>query len=266
MKTACSALASLILIASPWTGAAAEENEADPAPSAADADVAGEDETGETEEPNADEMADQLNSQQQLQQTFTLKRTINGEVVETTKKTVTLSPGAPYRPTEAGETTLQQVQSAFDSEVLTRVEAFEEAKLDFTIADSNRDGRMTADEFADLVHSWRQTGAKDAEAPTEEIARDRQYKALLEVIDPEAAEAEYEAYAKAKFAFISGAQETIAREDYIREYLLDFDTMDADDDTLLQGEELMRFRAANRGETIEGPAFSPSQASPETGR
>ncbi len=248
MRTARSALASLVLFAFPLIGAAAQENDAEEAPAAAE-------ETGEPEELSTDEMADLLNSQQQLQQTFTLRRTINGEVVETKKKTITLSPGVPYRPTEAGETTLQQVRSAFDSEVLTRVEAFEEAKLDFTIADADRDGRMTAEEFANLVNSWRQTGARDAEAPNEEIARERQYKALLEAIDPEAADAEYAAYAKAKFAFISGAQETIAREDYIREYLLDFDTMDADDDTLLEGEELMLFRAANRGETIEGPAF-----------
>ncbi len=245
MRTAYSALASLILVASPWLGASAQENETEEAPAAT--------EEAETEEPGTDDIADQLNSRQQLQQTFTLERTIDGKVVETTKKTVTLTPGAPYRPTEAGETTLQQVQSAFDSEVLTRVEAFEEAKLDFTVADTDRDGRMTADEFKALVDGWRQTGARDADAPTEEIARERQYKALLEAIDPEAAKAEHAAYAEAKFAFISGAQEAIAREDYIREYLLDFDTMDENDDTLLQGDELMRFRAAVRGETLESP-------------
>jgi Ca2+-binding EF-hand superfamily protein len=164
---------------------------------------------------------------------------------------VTLSPGVPYRATEAGETALQQVRAAFDSEVLTRVEAFEEAKLDFTIADADRNGQMTADEFANLVDSWRANEARQAPAPSEEFARQRQFEALLESVDPESAEAQNQAYAKAKFAFISGASETISREDYIREYLLDFDTMDGDGDTLLQGEELLRFRAANRGETIE---------------
>ncbi len=209
----------------------------------------------DTETPSADDMADQLNSQQQLKQTFTLKRTVNGKVVETKKKTVTLSPGDPYRPTEAGETTLQQVRSAFDNEVLSRVEAFEEAKIDFTIADVDRDGRMTAEEFANLVNSWRQTGARDTEAPSEEIAREREYQALLAAIDPDAAATENESNAKAKFAFISGAQETIAREDYIREYLLDFDTMDINDDTFLDGEELTRFRAVNRGEKVAAPSL-----------
>lgn len=205
--------------------------------------------------PREDDVADQLNSQQQLQQTFTLKRTINGEVVETKKKTVTLTPDDPYRPTEAGETTLQQVRSAFDNEVLSRVEAFEEAKLDFTIADADRDGRMTAQEFATLVKTWRQSGERDSDAPNEDIAREREYQALLEAIDPEAAAKEQDMNANAKFAFISGAQNSIAREDYIREYLLDFDTMDVDNDTFLRDEELMRFRAANRGETINGPAL-----------
>lgn len=242
MKNLRLALIPILMISAAWSGALAQGSDEEAAPA---------ENTEESDEPNADEIADQLNSQQQLQQTFTLKRTINGEIVETKKTTVTLAPGDPYRPTEAGQTTLQQVQAAFDSEVLTRVEAFEEAKLDFTIADADRDGRMTAEEFANLVNSWRETGARDADAPSEEIARERQYQALLEAIDPEAAEKETASYAKAKFSFISGAQESIAREDYIREYLLDFDTMDSDDDTLLKGDELMRFRAANRGETIE---------------
>jgi len=202
-------------------------------------------------ELSADEIADQLNSQQQLKQTYTLKRTINGEIVETKQKTVTLTPGAPFRPTEAGETTLQQVSAEFDGEVLTRVEAFEEAKIDFTVADSNRDGRMTADEFTELVKSWRLNSARDADAPNEDLKREREYQALLEAIDPEAAEAKYRSNAAAKFSFISGAQGSIAREDYVREYLLDFDTMDVDGDTLLQGEELMRFRAATRGEALD---------------
>ena len=208
-------------------------------------------EADENAEPNPDESADLLNSQQQLQQTFTLKRTINGEVVETKKETVTLSSDAPYRPTEAGETTLQQVRAAFDRQVLTRVEAFEEAKLDFTVADVDRDGLMTSEEFADLVDSWRETGAKAVDAPNEEIALQRQFEALFETVDPEATETQKKAYAEEKFAFMSGAAPSLTREDYIREYLLDFDTFDVNDDTLLKGDELLRFRAANRGETVE---------------
>lgn len=244
MKIVRSTLCALLLISAPTGALHAQETDSE-APSEGPADAAA---------PSDDDVADQLNSQQQLQQTFTLKRTINGEVVETKKKTVTLSPGDPYRPTEAGETTLQQVRSAFDNEVLSRVEAFEEAKLDFTIADADRDGRMTAQEFAALVEGWRQTGDRETVAPNEDIAREREYQALLAAIDPEAGASAYETRANAKFAFISGAQETIAREDYIREYLLDFDTMDADDDTFLKGDELARFRATNRGETINNTA------------
>ena len=241
------ALVSVLAAFFAWSNSVvAQESDEDATPT-----VEGEDASAkEADEASTDEVADTLNSQQQLQQTFTLKRTINGEVVETKKATVTLTPGDPYRPTEAGQSVRQQVEAAFDSEVLTRVEAFEEAKLDFTIADVNRDGRMNADEFATLVNSWRESGVRNADAPSEEIAREREYQALLEVIDPEAAERETATYANAKFSFISGAQDSISREDYIREYLLDFDTMDADDDTLLKGEELMRFRAANRGESF----------------
>lgn len=205
---------------------------------------------GETVEVNPDEMADMLNSSQQLQQTFTLKRTINGEVVETEKRTVTYSRDAPYRETEAGQTTLERLKASFDGEVLTRTEAFEEAKLDFVVADVNNDDVMTMAEFAGLVDSWRKNEARQADAPTEEVARQRQYDAFLEELDPSVAEQQTKAYAREKFSFMAGAAENITRQDYIREYLLDFDSMDTDNDTVLRGDELMRFRALNRGETL----------------
>ncbi len=205
----------------------------------------------ETVEVNPDEMADMLNSSQQLKQTFTLKRTINGEVVETDKRTVTFSRDMPYRETEARQTTLEQLKASFDGEALTRTEAFEEAKLDFIVADTDRDEAMTAGEFAILVDSWRKNDARTADAPTEEIARQRQYDAFLEELDPSAAQMQTEAYAREKFAFMAGASEAMSLQDYIREYLLDFDSMDADKDTVLTGDELMRFRALNRGETLD---------------
>lgn len=206
---------------------------------------------GEAVEVNPDEMADMLNSSQQLKQTFTLKRTINGEVVETDKRTVTFSRDMPYRETEARQTTLEQLKASFDGEALTRTEAFEEAKLDFIVADTDRDEAMTAGEFAILVDSWRKNDARTADAPTEEIARQRQYDAFLEELDPSAAQMQTEAYAREKFAFMAGASEAMSLQDYIREYLLDFDSMDADKDTVLTGDELMRFRALNRGETLD---------------
>ncbi len=202
-------------------------------------------------EMNPDEMADSLNSTQQLQQTFTLKRTIDGEVVETTKRTVTFSRDQPYRETEAGRTTLERIKSAFDGEALTRTEAFEEAKIDFVIADMNRDEKINAAEFATLVDSWRRNTTRQADAPNQEIARQRQYDLFLEELDPEVAKMQNEAYAKEKFAFMAGAAETMSLQDYIREYMLDFDAMDANADMVLNGDELMRFRALNRGETLD---------------
>ncbi len=50
---------------------------------------------------------------------------------------------------------------------------------------------------------------------------------------------------------MAGAAGALSRDDYVREYLLDFDSMDRDHDMLLKSEELLRFRAANRGETID---------------
>lgn len=205
----------------------------------------------ETVEVDPDEMADMLNSSQQLQQTFTLKRTINGEVVETEKRTVTFDRDTPYRETEARETTVERLKASFDGEALTRTEAFEEAKLDFVVADINRDEAMTVAEFAALVDSWRKNDARQADAPTEEIARQRQYDAFLEELDPAVAQQQTEAYAKEKFAFMAGAADAMSLQDYIREYLLDFDSMDTDKDMVLNGEELMRFRALNRGETLD---------------
>jgi hypothetical protein len=202
-------------------------------------------------ELSEDDVADMLNSSQQLQQTFTLKRTIDGTVVETEKRTVTYSRGQPYRETEAGRTALQKLQAEFDGEVLTRTEAFEEAKLDFTIADTDRNDEMTADEFIALVNSWRENDARQAEAPTQEVARQREFEAFLLDVNPEAAREQNQTHVREKFAFMSGAAQTVTREDYIREYLLDFDAMDTDKDTLLKAMELMRFRALNRGEALE---------------
>jgi len=202
-------------------------------------------------EVNPDEMANMLNERQQLQQTFTLKRTIDGELVESEKRTVTYSRDEPYRETEAGGTTIERLKSVFDGELLTRKEAYEEAKLDFIIADANLDGQMSEDEFSTLLESWRENSAREAGAPTKEIVRQRQYEAFLAEISSDAAQIQNDAYAKERFAFLSGMADTVSREDYVREYLLDFDSMDADKDTLLKGDELMRFRAINRGEPLD---------------
>ena len=227
-----------------------------------EADAETDPETGNNPEmPNPDESADLLNSRQQLQQNFTLKRTINGEVVESEKRTVTYSRGDPYRATEADRESITDVlRSEFDGKLLTRNEAFEEAKIDFIIADADRNGAVDADEFAALVASWADNDARNAEAPTEDIARQRRYDAFLSEIGGDNANVELkrDLMAKQKFTFMAGAAQTLSREDYIREYLLDFDTMDTDNDGQLKDEELRRFRAVSRGESLAEDSVNPS--------
>ena len=217
--------------------------------------------TGEaTETPDPDSSADLLNSRQQLQQSFTLKRTINGEVVESEKRTVTFERGEPYRETEADtESITDALRSEFDGKLLTRNEAFEEAKIDFIIADTDRNGAVDAEEFAVLVASWSDNDARNAEAPNDDIARQRRYDDFLSEISGDDAELERDIMAKRKFSFMAGAAQTLSREDYIREYLLDFDTMDTDNDGQLKDEELRRFRATSRGEQLaeESPTPTP---------
>ncbi|MBL4618619.1 MAG: hypothetical protein JKX88_00800 [Marinicaulis sp.] len=204
-----------------------------------------------TPEYDPDESADSLNARQQIKQTFTLRRKIDGQVVETTQRTVTYNPRMPYRQTEAGQTTLEKLKSAFDNEVLTRNEAFEEAKLDFTIADINRDSSMSAEEFSDLVISWKETGLRLVGTPNVDSERQRRYDAFLAEISPETSNQKLKAKARKKFLFLTGGVEEVSRKDYIREYLLDFDSMDKDNDTILKGNELEWFRALNSGEPTE---------------
>ncbi len=210
---------------------------------------------GETQpadtEINTDNMAEQLNAQQELQQSFTFRRTINGEVVETDRRTVTYDRNIPSRASEAGQSTLDRLRSRFDAEVLTRLEAFEESKLDFTIADSNRDNLMSIDEFSNLVASWNEVDSRSIDATTVEQERQQQYDAFIAEISPETAKMRSDKVAKEKFLFLTGGMDSVSRQDYIREYLLDFDAMDTNKDTILRGDELRKFRALNRGESFE---------------
>ena len=90
-----------------------------------------------------------------------------------------------------------------------------------------------------------------AKAPNKDVERQRNYAAFLSEIDPQAAEMQTKAFAREKFAFMAGAAESLTLQDFIREQLLDFDSMDTDKDMLLSGAELLRYRALNRGETVE---------------
>jgi Ca2+-binding EF-hand superfamily protein len=191
---------------------------------------------------NPDEMADFLNSQQQIRQGVTLTRSVDGQVVETKTETITYSPDDPLRGSEAGLSPLEALQAEFDSEALTRKEAYEEAKLDFVVADLNRDNKIDESEFVFLVNGWQ-------EATVSGSGRGR-FVDPTPHADEASAKAEHESQARAKFAFLAGGAATVSKKDYLREVLIDFDALDKNDDGILNGEELLYFRVANRGESI----------------
>lgn len=225
------------LAALSWTGAHAQEAAAEAPPAAAEPDA-------EAPAVNEDEMADLLNSQQQIKQDVTLTRTVNGQVVETKKETVIYSKGDQLRDSEAGLSPLQRLKEAFDSEALTRKEALEEAKLDFVVADQNRDEAVTADEFVFLVKGW-----ENAEITGSGHGR---FVDPYFHVDQETADAEHEAQARAKFTAMAGADLTLSRRAFTRKVIEEFEEHDADKDDLLQGDELLNFRASVRGEPIDG--------------
>lgn len=195
-----------------------------------------------------DDMADLLNSRQQIQQTVTFTREIDGEVVETVKETITYSEDDPIQSTEAGASIIEQMKEKFDRAALTRNEAFEEAKLDFVVADVNRDKMITADEFVALVAKWRsedEGGLLADELYEISIGDDGE---IVRTTDAETVDVGTFSPAQQKFSFMSGMTDVMSQQDYIREYLTDFDAFDANGDSYLQGEELEGFRKANRGE------------------
>lgn len=198
-----------------------------------------------------DNSAARLNSQQQLKQSFTFTRTIDGTVVESETRTIIYSDDDPIQSTEADATALQRLSAAFDGEVLTRMEAFEEAKVDFVIADADRDGVMTREEFTNLVITWLENDPRQPAIENKEDTRKRQYQAFIFEIDPKAAQTQAQSRAEQKFAFMTGTAAGLSQRDYITEYLVDFDAMDKSKDMLLKDDELLKFRALNRGEATE---------------
>lgn len=198
--------------------------------------------------PNPDEMASDLNKQQKVKQTYTLTRTVDGKVVETTKKTLVFTPGDSALESEAGLSPVEEMMESFRNEVLTRTEAYEEAKLDFTAADADRDSRMTADEFAGLVENWRQGAIGKTGAVNDAQSQERRLRAFTGGLDA----AKVSEDARSKFLLMAGANDALSRRQYIRETMIDFDAMDGDRDRLLRGDELLKFRALNGGASTEG--------------
>lgn len=193
-----------------------------------------------------DNMADDLNRRQQIKQNFVLTREVDGKVVETEERSVTYSRSDPVRTTESNLSALDALKQKFDAEVLSKTEAFEEAKLDFTVADLNRDGKMTTDEYLKLVATWNDRADDGIDGETS--ARELQYQAFVAELDGAGEEAPAAAGggAAAKFSTLTAGAGVIAKDDYYRAYLAEFDSVDANKDKMLRGEELMNFRALNR--------------------
>jgi hypothetical protein len=167
---------------------------------------------------------------------------VDGQVVETRTETITYSPNDPLRSTEASLSPLEALEAEFDSEALTRKEAYEEAKLDFVVADLDRNDKMDESEFVYLVNGWQEATVRGG-------GRGR-FVDPTRHADEDAAKAEHERQARAKFAFLAGGPATVSKKDYLREVLIDFDALDKNDDGILTGPELLYFRVANRGESI----------------
>lgn len=191
---------------------------------------------------NEDEMADFLNSQQQIKQGVTLTKSVDGKVVETKTETIIYSKDDPIRGSEAGMSPLERLKAEFDSESLTRREALEEAKLDFVIADLDRNEMVDADEFVFLVKGW-----QDAEISG--AGRGRFVDPVFHVDESEA-EAEHASQARAKFAVMAGADLGLTKKAFTRKVIEVFEVHDVNNDELLQGDELLAFRAAVRGENV----------------
>lgn len=193
---------------------------------------------------NEDEMADFLNSQQQIKQDVTLTRTIDGKIVETKKETIVYSKDDPLRGSEAARSPIENLLAAFSSQAITKKEALDEANLDFVIADQNRDNKVSIEEFAFLVKGW-----EDAEIAGSGSGR---FVDPYFHVDRETAAAEHAEQARAKFMAMSGDGAPLGKKAFTRRIAEEFEEHDADKDGLLRAEELLNFRASVRGEPILG--------------
>lgn len=191
---------------------------------------------------NEDEMADLLNSRQQIKQDVTLTKSVDGKVIETKTQTIIYSKDDPLRDSEAGISPIERLKAEFDSQSLTRKEALEEARLDFVVADLDRNEDLTADEFVFLVKGW-----QDAEVAG--AGRGRFVDPFFHV-DQATADAEHAAQARAKFTQMAGEAATINKKRFTRRIVEEFEAHDLDKDELLTGDELLNFRAAVRGEPV----------------
>jgi len=223
--------AAAMLAGAVMAGAAvAQEMQEEAAPAAETADPAGgADDAAAT--VNEDEMADSLNANQQLQQSVTLRRRLNGELVETETRTITYDRATPTRPTEAGPTVFDAARAAFDKEALTRSEAVAEAELDFSVADLDRNGALSAEEFTRLLSRLGESAPGAARRRSTGASPRESFIAELD-------------QAADRFTQLAGPDGLVSQQEYKRRVSTDFDYFDGDRDGLLAGEALADFRAA----------------------
>ena len=214
--------------------------------------------------PSEDEMADLLNSRQQLQQGVTLQRTVDGEVVETRKETVVYDHADPLRSSESAVAPIDRLRADFDQETLTRREALKEAELDFSLADKDRNGWMTDVEFADLVHAWREGDVRSSALGKSDRAI--RFVDFHDGLAEEAADQLAMDEAKRKYAAMVGDRGALTKREFTREVSAAFDRADADQNGLLRDSELIAFRAEARGEVAHADGVEaaplPSVAEP----
>jgi Ca2+-binding EF-hand superfamily protein len=216
-------------------------------------------------EPSEDEMADLLNSRQQLKQDVTLQRSVDGKVIETRKETVIYDHTDPLRSSESAVAPLDRLRAAFDQEALTRREALREAELDFALADKDRNGWLTEAEFGDLVHAWREGDVQSAALGKSNRAI--RFVDFHDGLAEEAADNLAVEEARQKYAAMVAGRGALTKREFMREVSAAFDKFDADQNGLLRETELIAFRASARGEVDhEGgveAAPLPAVATPE---
>lgn len=191
-------------------------------------------ETAPDEDPANENLANELTKRHTLRQEFTIKRIVDGEVVETTERSVAIDGSRPSLPTEAGQSIEAQLKESFDQELLTRTEALSEAKLDFALGDIDRDGLLSKQEFTRLIDLLQQAGGEETGRETSG-GSDTEWRSFVDELDDPATPISFEDFAGSEDALLDEKQFTLG-------FLHQFDETDLDGDGLLAAEELARFR------------------------
>ena len=181
------------------------------------------------QEPSEDNIAASLNARQKIKQDFTLTHKVNGEVVETTKRSVTVTGTTPRR-TEAGVTLAERLSASYDRELLTRSEAYEEGKVNFALGDIDRDKKMSEDEFLRLLDTLKEH--RDDALNKDTSLR----KSFIAELD--------DAAARTQFKAIAGERTLLDEKSFVLAFLAEFDRADTNKDGVVKDAELTTFRSA----------------------